>query len=465
MASEGSGDSASTSGRPSFVSAAVLTYGTNLVVAFLSLLNVLIVSRILGPVGRGDVVFLTAIAWLVSHLSTFGIQEANANLAGAQPRLRPALATNSILFAGFFGIVGAVTLTLLIALFPAVGGESELGLRTLTFASLPFLILAVYLRFLVQADYGFRVTNAAWLITPVANVSVNGLLGVLGLLSVATAIATWIAGQVLGVALLVWYVSSRLAGFGRPDLGLAKQMAWFGTKAHSGRVMLLGNYRLDQWILGAVSGSRELGLYSVAVAWAEALWQLPTALAAVQRPNVVRAKAREAARQAAMAFRAATAFTVVLALVFIAAAPILCVTFFGESFRGSIEDLRVLVLGAFGVVAVKQLGSVLTGQGKPTLASLAIGISFVVTIILDVALIPPFGGLGAAIASSVAYTVGGIAVAVIFTRTLGGGFGELVPRLSDFRLLWSRLRATLSRRRGETQPAEVPVESAEEPTS
>lgn len=467
MASEGSGDSTSTSGRPSFVSAAVLTYGTNLVVAFLSLLNVLIVSRILGPVGRGDVVFLTAIAWLVSHLSTFGVQEANANLGGAQPRLRPALATNSILFACFFGILAAVALTLLIALFPAVGGESELGLRTLTFASLPFLILAVYLRFLVQADYGFHVTNAAWLITPVANVSVNGLLAVLGLLSVATAITTWIAGQVLGTALLVWYVSSHLAGFGRPDLGLARRTFWFGVKAHSGRVMLLGNYRLDQWILGAVSGSRELGLYSVAVAWAEALWQLPTALAAVQRPNIVRAKAREAARQAAMAFRAATAFTIVLALVFIAAAPILCVTVFGESFRGSIEDLRVLVLGAFGVVAVKQLGSVLTGQGKPTLASLAIGISFVVTVILDVALIPPFGGLGAAIASSVAYTVGGIAVALIFTRTLGGGggFGALVPRPSDFRLLWSRLRATLKRRPRETQPAEVPAESAEEPTS
>jgi O-antigen/teichoic acid export membrane protein len=446
------------------MSAALLTYGTNLLVAFLSLINVLVVSRTLGPVGRGDVVFLTAIAWLVSHLATFGIQEANANLAGAQPRLRPALATNSILFACLFGSLAAATLTLLIALVPAVGGESAVGLRTLTFASLPVFILAVYLRFLVQADYGFRVTNAAWLITPVANVAVNGLLAVVGLLSVATAVATWIGGQVLGTAVLLWYISSHLAGFGRPDLRLAKQSLWFGVKAHSGRVMLLGNYRLDQWILGAVSGSRELGLYSVAVAWAEALWQLPTALSAVQRPDVVRAKAREAARQAATAFRAATAFTIVLAAVFIAAAPILCVTFFGESFRGSIDDLRVLVLGAFGVVAVKQLGSVLTGQGKPTLASIAIGVSFVVTVILDIALIPPFGGLGAAIASSVAYTVGGIAVAVIFARTLGGGLAELVPRRSDFPLLWNRVRALL-KRRPKARPTEAPVESAEEWTS
>jgi O-antigen/teichoic acid export membrane protein len=464
MASEGPGHSASTSGRPSFVSAALLTYGTNLVVAFLSLINVLIVSRTLGPVGRGDVVFLTAIAWLVTNLSTVGVQEANANLAGAEPRLRRALAANSILFACLFGLVAAGSLTLLIALIPAVGGESELGLRTLTFASLPVLILAVYLRFLVQADYGFRVTNAAWLMTPVANVTVNGLLAAVGWLSVATAVSTWIAGQVLGTAMLAWYVGRRLAGFGRPDLGLARRTIGFGVKAHAGRVMLLGNYRLDQWILGAVSGSRELGLYSVAVAWAEALWQLPTALAAVQRPDIVRAKAREAARQAATAFRVATAVTIVLAIVFVAAAPMLCVTFFGESFRGSIDDLRVLVAGAFGVVALKQLGSVLTGQSKPTLASIAIGISFVATVVLDVALIPPFAGLGAAIASSVAYTVGGIAVAVIFAKTLGGGLGALVPRRSDLPLFWNRLRAILRKRAG-TRAAEVPVESAEELTS
>jgi len=464
MASEGSGDSASTSGRPSFVSAALLTYGTNLVVAFLSLINVLVVSRTLGPVGRGDVVFLTAIAWLVSNLSTVGVQEANANLGGAEPRLRRALATNSILFACLFGALAGGSLTLLIALIPAVGGDSELGLRTLTFASLPVLILAVYLRFLAQADYGFRVTNAAWLITPVANVTVNGLLAALGWLSVATAVSTWIAGQVLGTALLAWYVGRRLAGFGRPDLGLARRTVWFGVKAHAGRVMLLGNYRLDQWILGAVSGSRELGLYSVAVAWAEALWQLPTALAAVQRPDVVRASAREAARQAATAFRAATAVTLVLAVVFVAAAPTLCVTFFGESFRGSIDDLRVLVTGAVGVVALKQLGSVLTGQSKPTLASAAIGISFVATVVLDVALIPSYGGLGAAIASSVSYTVGGIAVAVIFARTLGGGLGDLVPRRSDLPLLWSRLRAVLKKPAG-PGAGEIPVESAEELTS
>ena len=66
--------------------------------------------------------------------------------------------------------------------------------------------------------------------------------------------------------------------------------------------MLLGSYRLDQWLLGAIAGPRELGVYSVAVAWAEALWYLPTALAAVQRPDLVRAAKDRAAWIAAADF-------------------------------------------------------------------------------------------------------------------------------------------------------------------
>lgn len=82
----------------------------------------------------------------------------------------------------------------------------------------------------------------------------------------------------MSAALLAAYLVRRLAGFGSLDRRLASEMVGFGIKAHAGRVMKTGNYRLDQWILGSIAGSRELGLYSVAVAWTEALFFLPEAL-------------------------------------------------------------------------------------------------------------------------------------------------------------------------------------------
>jgi Na+-driven multidrug efflux pump len=124
---------------------------------------------------------------------------------------------------------------------------------------------------------------------------------------------------------------------------------------------------------------------------------------------------------------------------------------FGVSFDGSIDDLRVLVAGAFGVVAVKLLGDALTAQRRPLLDSAAVGVGFAFTLVLDIVLIPHLGGLGAAIASTVAYTAGGITAAVLFLRVLGGRARDLVPRRADVAKL-ARLAVRVARHRRRKAP-------------
>ena len=90
--------------RPSFARSAITTYGTNLSVALLSFVSVLITARALGAVGRGDIAFLTTIAFLTAQLSTFGVAQANANFArpraGAEPLARRHLARARAAFGG-----------------------------------------------------------------------------------------------------------------------------------------------------------------------------------------------------------------------------------------------------------------------------------------------------------------------------------------------------------------------------
>jgi len=432
--------------RPGFLSSAAQTFGSQIAVAVISLGNALIVARALGPTGRGDVVFLTTIAFIVSNLATVGVQEANVNVAGSHPHLRRALATNSIILSFLFGCLAMVAVAVLVVLVPAAGGDSKTSLLALTLASLPGLVLSTNLRFLIQGDYGFAVTNLVWVLPAIINISINGLFAIAGSLTVGTAVLTWIGGQLLGTAILVWYVARRSVGFGRPSLSLARGTLGFGLKSHVGRVMLLGNYRLDQWILGAIAGAKELGLYSVAVAFAEGLFLLPTALSAVQRPDLVRASEGEAVRRTAAIFRASLVVTLVGAVMFILLAPVLVLKLFGDDFHGSIIDLRILSLGAFGIVALKQVGNSLTARRLPTRASFGIGFAFVSTIVLDVLLIPSFNGVGAALASSISYTLGGVLILVLFTRALGGHLLDFVPRSSDFAEVWRRFRA----RRAET---------------
>lgn len=427
-------------GRSGFLTHAVATFGTYVSAAFLSLVNLFIVARELGPGGRGDIVFLVTVATIAGHLGSLSVQEANANLAGTEPESRPSLAANSVVLSLALGAVSAAVVIGLVSAFPAVGGPVDRTLLWVALASLPLVILRLYLHFLVQADYHFGVTNLAWIVGPVTTVLANGLLALLDQLSVATALAAWIGGQALGMVIMVLHVH-RHAGFGRPSRKLAGRSISFGTRAHVGRTIAVGHYRVDQWFVGSMTGSRELGLYSVATAWAEVLSYLPGVLVLVQRPDLVRATRERAAAFASRVFRVAILITAPMSVAFIAAAPFLCVTILGDKFAGSVDDLRVLSLAAFGVVALELLGNALTAQRRPLLTTGAVSVAFVATIILNVLLIPDYGGLGAAIASVAASTAGGLFAALVFSRVLGSRLEELAPRLRDVPWLWNQLRS------------------------
>jgi O-antigen/teichoic acid export membrane protein len=221
-------------------------------------------------------------------------------------------------------------------------------------------------------------------------------------------------------------------------------MLGFGLKSHVGRVMDVGNYRVDQWFVGGIAGTRELGYYSVAVTLAEVLWYLPGVVVLVHRPDLVRASRLEAGRLAAMVLRR-TLFGAVLAGAMLAllATP-LCTIVFGEDFRASADDLRILCLAAGGVVLVELLSNALIAQRLPLQASIAAGAGFLVTITADLLLIPSLGGAGAAAATATAYTVGGLILAVLFCRLLGVAPRELVPRRDDVGWYRRKLRALAS---------------------
>ena len=288
-------------------------------------------------------------------------------------------------------------------------------------------LVAFFFQYLLQAEYAFGVTNLAWLSGPLLTATANAILAIGGWITVTTAFIAWICGQWLGVLIMVVSVARR-SGFGPADLGLAKRATGFGLKTHPGRLMGVTNYRADQWLVGAISGSRELGLYSVAVAWAELLFYLPGVLTLVQRPDLVRASPEEAGRRAARVFRIGVFLSSLAAIGLIVLAPFLCTIVFGQEFSGSTNMLRVLALGAAGVAAIDLFPNALTAQRLPIRGAGGIAVAFVVMLSFDIALIPLWGGMGASIATTIAYTAGGLVAALIFVRSLHARASDLVPR-------------------------------------
>ena len=65
------------------------------------------------------------------------------------------------------------------------------------------------------------------------------------------------------------------------------------------------------------------------------------------------------------------------------------------------------------------------------------------TVVLDLLLIPEHGAFGAALASTIAYTAGGAAIAVVFCRVLEVRPGALVPRFRDLTAAVADVRGRL----------------------
>src|SRR5688500_16429296 len=196
--------------RPRLLHAAATTYAARIGFAVLSFASVLITARVLGAEGRGSIAFLTMVGFFTAQLATLGIFQANANFAAREPHLTRSLAGTSLWLSAIFGSIAAGLVALLIAIFPAVGAGSDPALVALVLASIPVLVLQPCLDQLLRAHYHPTLANVGMLALPVTNVITNGVLALMGELTVTTAVISWVVGWSLSTFVLAAGVSRRL---------------------------------------------------------------------------------------------------------------------------------------------------------------------------------------------------------------------------------------------------------------
>ncbi|MFG1912001.1 lipopolysaccharide biosynthesis protein [Kribbella sp. NPDC048928] len=191
--------------------------------------------------------------------------------------------------------------------------------------------------------------------------------------------------------------------WGRPDRVLGKQVASYGLRGQVGGLITLLNLRLDVAILGAIAGPAILGGYAVASKYAELLRLPGTALTWVFYPRLAKLEQSEAARAARRMIRPSLIGIMVAAVpVALLAAPVLRLLY-GASFGAAVTPARVLVAGMILAGGSGVASAYLYGRGTPGLNSIVLGAGLVITVVLDVTLIPRYGALGAAVASTAAY--------------------------------------------------------------
>jgi O-antigen/teichoic acid export membrane protein len=218
-------------------------------------------------------------------------------------------------------------------------------------------------------------------------------------------VAAMLLGDVAN-GVLAWSVLWRTRFFESaawPSPALARRVYAFGVRGQLGNVLLLLNLRLDFAILAAIAGTAPVGAYALASRFAELLRLLPVSVFWVLYPQYARAPRSVAVSQARAMIPRLGVLTLAAAIPLGLASGFVLPTIFGPAFQAAVLPSQILLVGlvAEGISGV--VTPFLYGEGRPGLNSLAMGGGVMVTVVLDLLLIPRFGAVGAAAASSAAY--------------------------------------------------------------
>ena len=401
-----------------------------------------VVTRALGPSGRGTIAFITVAAILLARVARLGVSEATTVFTAQRPAARPALLTNLVLSVGTSAAVGACLVCGVLALMPASVRPSGIGTDELVllglgalasaFADAGYTFLLGCSRFRLHA---FTTAVTAWLYV-VLVLAIGATVG----LTIAWAALAWIAVQALKGGFML-AVSIRDVGLGSPDGPLLGEAIRFGLRAWFGTLSDALNDRLDQIIAAFIAAQAVLGFYAVAVNASEILLYLPGAAATAVLPVVARSDPEERVERVLRAFRSVLLVSLGSVVIGAALGPLLVPLVFGDPFSESVTPFLLLLPAALGYVAMSIFSSALVASGRPGRSSLGPLVSLGVATTLDFVLIPRYGASGAAAAASIGYLAGGGAALVLYRGWAAFSWRELVrPQSGDLELLRALVR-------------------------
>ncbi len=163
------------------------------------------------------------------------------------------------------------------------------------------------------------------------------------------------------------------------------------------------NYRFDVWVVGNSAGTAQLGLYAVAVGLGQLFFYIPEPFSRVIQPFLYGDTSPAMVQRYKFISRLNFSTVALLSLTLGLSAHWVIPLLYGQAFIGSAQALYWLLPGIVFVSSSKLVTPLLVGGKMIRYFLYATSTAAVVTIVLDLLLVPRFGIVGAALASTVSY--------------------------------------------------------------
>ncbi len=293
--------------------------------------------------------------------------------------------------------------------------------RTALYASLlfPMMLLAAWTSALIQGARDYATYNKTALTQPLVFCAGVLLLGALGAVSVPAVLACHILSQAALWLVSEWRVHRYAApAASGPVPGLKPGTAIaFGLRAHLSNVITFLNYRVALYLVSFLLDPAAAGRYALSIQLAEVLWMIASAATVVVFPESAAHNSTPAALQKMVRKIALSVFKITLAGGVLAGSLSMVAIpwVFGRDYAGSVLPFVILLPGIITWSYMSVVSNSLAGMGLQRVNIQGALLSFTLNGGGCLLAIPVFGMPGAALASSVAFTV-----TAVFTITMYG---------------------------------------------
>jgi O-antigen/teichoic acid export membrane protein len=401
----------------------------------------IVIARTIGPSGNGHFALLVTLTGFAAMVASLGLTAGiTYEVSRRRWAVRRAFRTSYIaaLVLGLAGFLGG--LAVFVFTHDTVFRGISTGLAVLALSSLPPVLAYSYADVILLAREryegyaGLELSHATTLLLVGAGLAIPfGLTGAaIGLPAAA------VVGALLGAILLVREVRSD--DVVDPDVSVRHAFR-FGLQTWGANLLQQINYRFDVLILGGFATAKDVGVYSVALTLTSVAWVLPQGLQTVLFPRAASldesARLGEVSEQesdaaVAKAVRHSVLLTVPAALLISALLIIAVPLLYGPKFGETTSLGFVLLPGVLLLGIGKVLTSAIAGRGFPRYMLYSGVISALLTLALYLTLIPTFHAWGAAVASSISYSLMALLWLLFFRRVTRIGLREaFVPRSED----------------------------------
>ncbi len=283
----------------------------------------------------------------------------------------------------------------------------------------PLMLLAAWSSSLIQGSRNYDEYNKSVLVNPVVFCCAILFLYALDAVTVISVLSSYVISQTAS-----WLWSERkislLAPLSSNVKGNYTDSLKFGLKAHFSNVITFLNYRIDLYLVSYMVGAAQTGQYSLSIQLAECLWLISFAASVIVFPEAA-ANNKNPAELHEMTKKIAEAvFKITLAGAVVAAAlsPVAIPWIFGSAYDGAVMPFIITLPGIVVWSYMRILSNALAGLGYIRINNWSALICLLVTVVANLLAIPAFGANGAALASTLAYSIATLYTIVMYRRVM-----------------------------------------------